>query len=113
MFHVSEGGSLTLQNIVLDGQKNFIPSDPLNRSLILVSGTYSETRRSSSPEPFYTEGEAFIFRQLFLSSHFLMTEDSQICDCSPFCGGAVMAAAKHPDDKFAVLDALWLIGRNW
>ena len=39
MFHVSEGGSLTLQNIVLDGQKELHSvRDPLNRSLILVSG---------------------------------------------------------------------------
>ena len=116
MFHVSEGGSLTLQNIVLDGQKELHSvRDPLNRSLILVSGgtlilKHGAVLRNNHS---YTEGGGVYFSgSCSLSSHFLMTEDSQICDCSSrLCGGAVMAAAKHPDDKFAVLGRA-LITRN-
>lgn len=108
MFHVSEGGSLTLQNIVLDGQKELHSrSDPSNRSLILISGgtlilKHGIALRNNHS---YTEGGGVHFSGSgSFPNHFLMTGASQISDCSSrLCGGAVMAAVKHPDDKFSIL----------
>ena len=108
MFHVLEGGSLTLQNIVLDGQKELHSGrDPMNRSLILISGgtlilKHGTVLRNNHS---YTEGGGVYFSGIAsLPNNFLMTEDSQISGCSSrLCGGAVMAAVKHPDDKLSIL----------
>lgn len=74
MFHVSEGGSLTLQNIVLDGQKELHSGrDPMNRSLILISGgtlilKHGTVLRNNHS---YTEGGGVLFfRHRFPSKQF-------------------------------------------
>ncbi|WP_137327260.1 hypothetical protein [Anaerostipes rhamnosivorans] len=107
MFHVAEGGSLTLQDITLDGQKKLHScKDPANRPLILVSGGTLRLKSGAvlQDNVSYTEGGGVCFS--WNSSHaneFLMTDNAQICGCSSrICGGAVMAAAGHPKDYFSI-----------
>lgn len=116
MFHVSEGGSLTLQNIILDGQKELRSSkDPLNRSIILITGGALNLNSGAVLQNNYsfTEGGGVYFKgNSSRPNTLLMDGSSQICGCSSrTCGGAVMAAAGHPHDSFSILEHA-LIARN-
>ncbi|MBS7008756.1 hypothetical protein [Anaerostipes sp.] len=117
MFQVAEGGCLTLKNIVLDGQKNqHSLKDPGNRSLILISGgiLHLKNRAVLQNNFSFTEGGGVCFSgNSSYPNQLIMDGNAQICGCScRTCGGAVMAAAGHPEDKFCILDRALITGNT-
>lgn len=109
IFQVTGGGSLTLENIILDGQKGLHPSkDAHNGPLIYVSGGTLHLKSKTILQNNFSYaggGGVCVIGIRSASSSFVMDGNSKIRGCSSrTCGGGLIAYAFHPDDHFSVLD---------
>lgn len=107
LFRVRGGGSLTLDNIVLDGSSSAHPADvPENRSLILVTGGSLELlgdtviRNNNS----YLEGGGIYLKSSADFSNALsISGNVQVTGCySRTSGGGVMIASENAGDSISI-----------
>lgn len=107
LFRVQNGGSLTLQNIILDGDKENHPAASQdNRSLIYVTGgslNLLEGAVLQNNHAYFEGGGVYINRNDTYPNTFTMSGNARITGCySRTSGGGMMLAAGHPQDSFQI-----------
>lgn len=101
-------GSLTLENVILDGQKELhLPENPSNGPLIHVHGGSLILKSNTILQNnFCFQGGGGICLEGLRSGPtcFLMDDESKIRLCSSrTCGGAVMFSARYSQDQLSIL----------
>lgn len=107
LFRVQNGGSLTLQNIILDGDQENHPIDNAdNRSLITVTGGTLHLLEGSVIRNNYAYlegGGVYLNRNDSYPNTLVMDANAQITGCvSRTSGGGLMLAAGNPQDSFQI-----------
>lgn len=107
LFRVLNGGSLTLQNIILDGDKDNHPMDNQNnRSLIFVTGGTLNLLDGSiirNNNAYLEGGGIYLNRNESYPNTLLMSGNALITGCySRTSGGAIMLAAGNTQDSFQI-----------
>lgn len=107
LFRVQNGGSLTLQNIILDGDKENHPTDNQeNRSLILVSGGTLNLLSGSvirNNNAYLEGGGIYVNRTEVYPNTFIMNGNAQVTECySRTSGGGIMLAVGNAQDSFHI-----------
>lgn len=107
MFRVQNGGSLTLQNIILDGDAaNHPESNTANRSLIYVAGgTLTLTTGSilQNNNTYLEGGGVYLTGNISYVNTLVMNSNAIIQDCySRASGGAIMGAFRNNADSITI-----------
>lgn len=102
-------GSLTLENIVIDGDKGSHPvSDETNRSLIFVTGgslILGDGAVLQNNNAYREGGGVYLSGAVNYINTLVMKGNAAIIDChSESNGGGIMFAARHPDDSITITD---------
>lgn len=109
LFRVQSGGSLTLQNIILDGDKDNHPiSDETNRSLIYVAGGTLDMREGSivrNNHTYLEGGGIFLNRNESYPNTLALRGNARITGCSSRTnGGGIMLAVGNALDSFTIAE---------
>lgn len=117
LFRIQNGGSLTLQNIILDGNKNIHAIDNTNnRSLIYVAGGTLNLQEGSvlQNNNSYLEGGGVYFnRNESYPNTLTMGDNAQIYGCySRTNGGGIMLAVGNALDSFHISNASRIDGNQ-
>lgn len=101
------GGALTLEDIVIDGDKDSHPiSDQTNRSLIFLTGgslTMGNGTILQNNNAYREGGGVYISGATTYSNTMVMRGNARITGCySDTNGGAIMFAARHPKDSLVI-----------
>lgn len=107
LFRVQNGGSLTLQNIILDGDKDNHPMDnPNNRSLIFVTGGTLNLLDGSvirNNNAYLEGGGVYLNRNESYPNTLSMSGNALITGCySRTNGGGLMLAVGNTQDTFHI-----------
>lgn len=107
LFRIQNGGSLTLQNIILDGNKENHPMDnPNNRSLIYVTGGTLNLLDGSiirNNNAYLEGGGIYLNRNESYPNTLSMSGNAQITGCySRTNGGGIMLAVGNRQDAFHI-----------
>lgn len=110
LFRIQNGGSLTLQNIILDGDKDNHPIDNQNnRSLIYITGGTLNLLEGSviQNNNAYLEGGGIYFNRNESYPNILtMNGNARITNCySRTSGGGIMFAVGNAQDSFHIGEA--------
>lgn len=105
LFRIQGGGSLTLRNLILDGNKENHPIDNQNnRSLIYVTGGTLNLLEGSvirNNHAYLEGGGIYVNRNEAYPNTLTMSEDAEITGCySRTNGGGIMLAVGNADDSF-------------
>lgn len=107
LFRVQNGGSLTLQNIILDGNKDNHPMDnPNNRSLIYVTGGTLNLLDGcviQNNNSYLEGGGIYLNRNESYPNTLSMNGNARITGCYSLTnGGGIMLAAGNAQDSFRI-----------
>lgn len=107
LFRIMEGGSFTLQNIILDGNRSMHPEeDSNNRSLILVAGGALNLLDGSiiQNNVSYQEGGGIYLNSASdYSNTLFIADNARITGChSRTNGGGIMIASRNSNDAFSI-----------
>lgn len=107
LFRIMEGGSLTLQNIILDGNSDAHPAEnENNRSLVYVTGGALHLLEGSvlqNNNAWLEGGGVYLNSSASYSSSFFMNGNSRITGCySRLNGGGIMLAIKNGQDNYSI-----------
>lgn len=105
LFRIQNGGSLTLKNIILDGEKeNHLSENQNNRSLIYVTGGTLNLLEGSVIRNNYAYlegGGIYLNRNASYPNILFMSGNAQISGCrSRTSGGGIMLAVGNTQDSF-------------
>lgn len=117
LFRVQNGGSLTLQNIILDGDKNNHPAENQNnRSLIYVTGGTLNLMEGSvirNNNAYLEGGGIYLNRNESYPNTLVMDSNARITGCySRTNGGGIMLAAGNAQDSFSISGASQIDGNQ-
>ncbi|WP_176554407.1 InlB B-repeat-containing protein [Bacillus sp. Marseille-P3800] len=118
MFSITNGATVTFQNITLDGNLN--GGNPVgslnNRSLVSPQGGFVTLGRGTTLQNNYSyqEGGGFYLRGLVASpSGLVMNGDARIVGCaSRTSGGGVMIARRNAGDSVSISDNVFISGNT-
>lgn len=107
LFRIMEGGSFTLQNIILDGNRSMHPEeDSNNRSLILAAGGTLNLLNGSIIQnnvSYQEGGGVYLNSASDYSNTLFMTDNARITGChSRTNGGGIMIASRNSNDAFSI-----------
>lgn len=107
LFRIQNGGSLTLRNIILDGDKDNHPRDNQNnRSLIYVTGGTLNLLEGSvvrNNNAYLEGGGIYLNRNESYPNTLIMNGNAQISGCySRTSGGGIMLAVGNAQDSFQI-----------
>lgn len=111
------GGSLTLENIVIDGDSAAHPIDnETNRSLLFVTGgslILGDGSVLQNNNAFREGGGVYLSGSTSYSNTLVMKGNAAITGCySASNGGGIMFASRHPDDSIIITDDALLAGNT-
>lgn len=117
LFRVQNGGSLTLQNIILDGDKENHPMDNQNnRSLITVTGGTLNLLDGSvirNNNAYLEGGGIYLNRNESYPNILSMSGNAQIVNCSSrTSGGGIMLAVGNEQDSFSISESVQIDGNQ-
>ena len=109
LIRISDGGSLTLKDIIIDGNAASRPmEDENNRSLFFVIGgtlVLSNGAVVQNNHSYKEGGGVYLSGADTYHNVFLMEGDAKVTGCSSrVTGGGVMAALRHNDDRVTLKD---------
>lgn len=107
LFRVMQGGVLTLQNIIIDGNSAEHPAaDTSNRSLIYVTGGTAALSTGAvlqNNNAYLEGGGIYLNSDASYSNTLIINENARITGCfSRTNGGGIMIAAKNTQDSFSI-----------
>lgn len=117
MFRITDGGSLTVRNIILDGNGAAHPqADEANRSLIYVTGGTLKLLSGSvlqNNNSYLEGGGVYVNSNSSYYNAFLMTDDARITGCaSRTKGGGIMIASGNQGDSYSIAGAAFIGGNT-
>lgn len=117
MFRSINGGSLTLQNIILDGDSEVHPAPNAdNRSLILVTGGRVNLESGAvlrNNNAYLEGGGVYLSGAAGYINTLIMSGNARISDCySRTSGGGIMAAVRNGSDQVTISDSALIEGNQ-
>lgn len=117
LFRVQNGGSLTLQNIIVDGDNSSHPmEDQNNRSLIYVTGGTLNLLNGTvlqNNNAYLEGGGIYLNRNESYPNILTMSGNAQITGCySRTSGGGIMLAVGNPQDAFQISGSALIHGNH-
>lgn len=107
LLRISDGGSLTVRNLVIDGNRgSHITENPANRSLVNVAGgslTLGHGSVLRNNHSYVEGGGVYLSGNASYANTFVMEDDAQIRGCSSrTAGGGMIAALRNNEDRVAI-----------
>lgn len=107
LFRISNGGSLTVRNLVIDGAKDVHGTEnTANRSLVSVAGgslTLGEGAELRNNHSYMEGGAVYLSGNASYTNAFVMEGNAQIRGCSSrLVGGGMIAALRNNGDRVAI-----------
>lgn len=107
LFRISNGGSLTVRNLVIDGAKDVHGTEnTANRSLVSVAGgslTLGEGAELRNNHSYMEGGAVYLSGNASYTNTFVMEDNAQISGCSSrSMGGGMIAALRNNGDRVAI-----------
>lgn len=107
LFRISNGGSLTVRNLVIDGTKDVHGTEnTANRSLVSVAGgslTLGEGAELRNNHSYMEGGAVYLSGNASYTNTFVMEDNAQISGCSSrSMGGGMIAALRNNGDRVAI-----------
>lgn len=116
LFRVTEGGSLTIRNLILDGEKDSHPSENTNnRSLIFVTGgtlSLFDGTIIRNNNATLEGGGIYLNSTINTANQLILSGNTKVIGCqSKTSGGGLMIASNNPQDSYSITDQV-LIDSN-